>query len=113
MKRPVCAAVILSLVCLLFAHATPVNAATLISEPSFETTGNWTFFKSDVDWNDGGNSTAWKTQGSYSYLLSSTNADIGNKQYCQILQSVNFTSIDTLSFDASLWVNSGTACEAR
>ena len=111
MKRPVRAAVILSLVCLLFARATPVNAATLISEPSFETADNWTYTEEDVDWNPGVRSTDWKTQGSYSYLLSSTGANI-NKP-CQILQSVDFTSIDTFSFDANLWVNTGTMCEAR
>ncbi len=112
MKRPVRAAIILSLVCLLFARATPVNAATLISEPSFETTANWTYSTTE-DWNAGALSDVWKTQGSYSYLLSATNANIGNDRYCQILQSVNFTSIDTLCFDARLWMNSGTECEAR
>ena len=111
MKRPVCAAVILSLVCLLSARATPVNAATIISEPSFETTDNWTYSEEDTDWNPGVRSTDWKTQGSYSYLLSSTAANISKP--CQILQSVNFTSIDTFSFDANLWVNTGTMCEAR
>lgn len=111
MKRLACAAIILSLVCLLFARATPVNAATIIANPSFETTANWTFSRADNDWNLGALSEVWKTQGSYSYLLSSTDANI-NKT-CQILQSVDFTSIDTLSFDANLYQISGTACEAR
>ena len=113
MKRLACAAIILSLVCLLFARATPANAATLISEPSFETTANWTYSETDADWNPGGNSTAWKTQGSYSYLLSATDANLSGGTYCQILQSVNFTSIDTLCFDANLWVNTLSKCEAR
>ena len=101
MKRLVRAAVILSLVCLLFARATPANAATIISEPSFETADNWTYFEDDNDWNEGALSEVWKTQGSYSYLLSATGVTIGNKQSCQILQSVDFTSIDTVSFDAN------------
>ena len=110
MKRLACAAIILSLVCLLFARATPVNAATIISEPSFETTANWTYSEEDTDWNEGVQSEVWKTQGSYSYLLSATAANI-NKT-CQILQSVDFTSIDTFSFDANLYQSSGGSCEA-
>ncbi len=113
MKRPVCAAVILSLVCLLFARATPANAATLISNPSFETTANWTYTDPDIVWNPGVLSEVWKTQGSYSYLLSSTGASLSKDSYCQILQTVDFTSIDTLSFDANLWVNTLSKCEAR
>ena len=69
--------------------------------------------KPDVDWNAGALSEVWKTQGSYSYLLSATDANLSGGTYCQILQSVNFTSIDTLSFDANLWVNTQTKCQAR
>ncbi len=90
-----------------------VLAATpIISQPSFETVSNWTYSETDADWT-GAQSTAWKTQGSYSYLLSASASNLGNGKYCQILQSVDFTSIDTISFDARLWINSGTGCQAR
>ncbi len=112
MKKLVIIAVILGLLISPFAFATNVSAATTISEPSFETVNYWTYSETDADWS-GALSTIWKTQGNSSYLFSTSGGNLGNGKYCQILQSVDFTSIDTICFDARLWASSGTACEAR
>ncbi len=112
MKKVIFVTTILILLSVLFAFAITVIAAAIISEPSFETVSNWTYSETDADWS-GAQSGVWKTQGSYSYLFSSSNVNLGNGTYCQILQSVDFTSIDTISFDARLYVNSGTKCQAR
>lgn len=75
----------------------------LIEEPSFETVVNWAYSETDANY-DGAQATSaeWVTQGTYSYKFFNTKAPALNS-YCQIAQSANFTSIDTLSFDANLW----------
>ncbi len=87
---------------LLFAIAppSPVRASPGILEPSFETVANWTYSETDADYS-GAQSGTWKTQGANSYLFSSTGT-ISLNAYSQILQSVDFTSLDTISFDAYL-----------
>jgi len=91
-----------------------VYAAVIISEPSFETVtiGTWDYTETDADYTDGVQSTAWKTQGSYSYLLSCTNMNLANGKHSEVTQTIDFTSIDTISFDARLQGDAGT-CEAR
>jgi hypothetical protein len=78
-----------------------------IEEPGFETVANWTYSETEPEFTDGIRSTAWKTQETYSYLFSSTPPlDIAKNTYCQILQSVDFTSIDRISFDCYLGADS-------
>jgi len=78
-----------------------------IEEPGFETVANWTYSETDLDFTDGVRSVAWKKQGTYSYLFSSVDPDvIAKNAYCQILQSVDFDSIDRISFDTYLGADS-------
>lgn len=85
-----------------------------ILEPGFETVTSWTYSETDIDYTDGAQSTAWTTQGTYSYLLSAPgNTNIGNSKYTQILQSVNFTPLDRISFDARLSAGTNVKFEAR
>jgi len=108
MKKFTRIAAIFILVALLFvlASSNPVRASPArIEEPSFELVTYWTFSTDDTDYT-GAQSTVWKTQGTYSYLFSVSAASIGNGAYCQILQSsVDFAPLDTISFDASLYVS--------
>jgi len=99
----------LALITIIFiTMALPIVFATLVMaspgaplEPSFETVNNWTYSETDADY-DGAQSTVWKTQGTYSYMFSSVKAPALDT-YCQIAQSVDFTDLDMLSFDANLW----------
>ncbi len=87
---------------LLFTLARPVSAAAIISEPSFETLTNWTYDEEDSDY-AGIQSIAWTTQGTNSYLLSTPGTGlIANKKHAMLFQSVDFTSVDTISFDIRL-----------
>jgi hypothetical protein len=104
---------ILITVALFATLATFVFAAAILSEPSFETITNWVYTETDADYNDGTLSTAWTTQGTYSYLLSATSMNISNGKHSEATQTVYFTSIDTLSFNARLFVNASNKCEAR
>ena len=72
-----------------------------ISEPSFETVANWTYYENDNDYN-GGRSSDWYTDGTYSYKFWSTK-NISARRYCLISQPVDFTGIDTIYFDCKLW----------
>lgn len=72
----------------------------VISEPSFETVTDWTYSETDSDF-DGAQSAIWKTDGTYSYRFSSTH-NIQSGKHSQILQSVDFTNLDTITFDANL-----------
>jgi len=115
MKKFTRIAVIFIVVALLFALASPspVMASPLwIEEPSFETVVNWTFSETDNDY-VGAQSGAWTTQGANSYLISIAGKNIVNGRYAQILQSVDFTSIDTFSFDAYLQADTALEFEAR
>jgi hypothetical protein len=107
MKKLAFIPVILILLALLFLFATVVSASpAIILEPSFETVVNWTFSQDDPGSDyTGGQSTVWVTQGTYSYLIESI-GNIGTGTYGQILQSVNFTQLDTICFDANLWAES-------
>jgi len=98
---------------LLFALASPtpvMGSPYRIEEPSFETITPtiWVYSEvNDTDFIDGVRSTEWKKQGIYSYLFSSADpSDIAKNAYCQILQSVDFTFIDRISFDAYLGADS-------
>ncbi|MFC1984489.1 hypothetical protein ACFLU0_00540 [Chloroflexota bacterium] len=77
-------------------------AAGTILEPSFETISNWTYSETDADFVDDQRSTTWTTLGTYSYRVSST-ANVSVNTYCQILQSIDFTGLDTITFDANLY----------
>jgi len=105
---------LLVLIALLLA-LTPASVSAspgVILEPSFETVDNWTY--STTSFFDGAQSMTWKTSGSYSYLLSTAgNKNIASGKYCQILQSVNFDTLDTISFDADLYAASDGFYEAR
>ena len=87
---------------LVIALFTTVMASPGIAEPSFETVSSWAYSASGANFVDGPLSADWQTQGSVSYKISST-LTINVNEYGQILQQVEFTSIDTLSFDANLW----------
>lgn len=100
-------------VALLFAFAILVSASPdIILEPSFETVVNWTYSETDPEFIDGAQSTTWKTQGTYSYKFSSVD-NITVDTYSQIAQSVDFTNLDTLSFDANLWMELDNHCAAK
>ena len=106
---------LLMLLVLLFPLATPVSASPgIISNPSFETEGSWTYSESDLKFVDGTQSTTWKTQGTCSYLLSADGTEnIGADSYARVTQSVDFTTLDTLSFDADLHAATDGYYEAR
>ncbi len=73
-----------------------------IEDASFEAVTNWTYSETDADYDQGSQSTTWKTQLTYSYKLSLTNAGVSGK-YTQIAQSnVNFSLLDSFSFDCQL-----------
>jgi len=105
-KKVTPVAAIFILVALLFvlASPSPVRASPArIENPGFETPdtppniANWAYSETDKDY-DGRQVTAWASQGTYSYEIWST-ANIGAGQSAQITQTVDFTSIDTISFD--------------
>lgn len=93
--------VILLTVLLITLVAPALAASTVIQEMGFETISAWTYSETDADFS-GGQSTVWKTEGGYSYQFSST-ANISSAAYSQISQTVDFSILDTLSFDAYLW----------
>jgi len=104
MKKHIFITAILIPLIMFSAVVAPVSAnPCIISEPSFETIANWTYSENDKDFTDGAQSTNWTTQGTYSYLLSANGlTDIAKKKYSQVAQSVNFDTLDTISFDARL-----------
>ena len=109
MRKIALIAAIFILVALLLTSPSPVRASPeLILEPGFETIDNWTYSEPiDPDFTDGAQSSAWANRtGNSSYLFSAAAADIAKDAYCQILQSVDFTSIDTISFDTYLYADS-------
>ncbi len=111
MKKLISIAIIIIPIYLLFALATPVYAA-IISEPSFETVSNWTYEQEDADY-AGAQSSVWSTQSNNSYLLSSAGGGmIANKKHAHLYQSMDFTSVDTISFDARLSAGSNGYYEA-
>ena len=63
----------------------------VILEPGFETVTNWTYSENDPDGHfTGGQSTTWKTEGTYSYLLKFDGLDFYYAgRYCQIKQTIN------------------------
>ena len=104
------------LVFMLLTFATPTSASPgIIKEPSFETVTPtiWVYSENDVDFTDGAQSGTWYTQYTHSYLLSCSGVNIANKKYCQVLQSVDFTELDTISFDANLYSYDATKFEAQ
>jgi len=105
-KNVILIAVMFSVAALLFALASPspVRASPArIENPGFETPdtppniANWAYSETDKDY-DGRQVTAWASQGTYSYEIWSI-ANIGAGASAQITQTVDFTSIDTISFD--------------
>jgi hypothetical protein len=73
--------------------------STIISEPSFETVNDWTYSES-ASYFSGGQSTTWKTEGDYSYLLSLiTSSNVTSRGTNQISQTVDLTNINYISFD--------------
>jgi hypothetical protein len=115
MKRLTPIAALFVLFSLLIALA-PFNLASaspgIISEPSFETVAQWTYSTND-DYDDVGQSSAWATQGTYSYKLANIKGKLDRDGYCQILQSVDFTKLDTISFDCNLSATKALHFEAR
>jgi hypothetical protein len=83
----------------------------VISEHSFETVTDWIYSETDNKFN-GAKSTTWKTDGTYSYRFSSTQ-NIPSGEHSQILQSVDFTNMDTITFDANLWQETAGKFEAQ
>ena len=124
MKKLTPIAVIFIVVALLFALASPsliMASPYRILNPSFETPdtapsiANWAFSEvGDFDY-DGAQaeSPEWVTQGIYSYKIFIPSNNMGSGSYAQILQSVNFNPIDTLSFDANLQADTALEFEAR
>jgi len=99
--------IVLSLLYVIGNFTVVLAAPDRILEPSFETIQEWTYSETDADFIDGVRSVAWKTQGTYSYIFASNvPLDITKDAYCQILQSVTFTSIDRISFDCYLGADS-------
>ncbi len=79
--------------------------STIILEPSFETVTNWTYSETNGEF-DGGQSTNYPTEGTYSYFLGQNTAGtVPENSYCQILQSVNFDNINYLLFDYRVFHN--------
>ena len=103
--------ILLAVFLVLSAVATVVMASPgIIQEPGFETINSWTYSESNSNYNDG-QSTDWQTQGVYSYKFYSTKSPLLNS-YCQVAQLVNFTYLDTISFDARLWAEEDNRFEA-
>ena len=115
--------IVLSLLFVIGNFTAVMAAPDRIWNPGFETPGtppsiaNWTY--SEVDDNDFDGAQAadppgWVSQGTYSYLFSIANKNIGNAAYCQILQSsVDFSLIDRFSFDAYLEADTSLEFEAE
>lgn len=70
---------------------------------SFETITNWTYSESDITsgYITGTQSSDWATDKIYSYRLY-IKGNINKTNYGQILQSVDFTNVDFISFDYKL-----------
>ncbi|UCD54387.1 MAG: hypothetical protein JSU76_01520 [Dehalococcoidia bacterium] len=101
---------VLSTVAMLCVLAYPNQARAnpeLILEPGFETVNNWVFDWTDADFS-GAQSESWGNKtGTYSYLISGAGVNITGGKYGEVYQgdglnTVDFTSIDTVSFDTSL-----------
>ena len=76
-----------------------IKLSTIISEPSFETVNDWTYSETS-SYFSGGQSTTWKTEGDYSYLLSLiTGSNVSAQSTNQISQTVDLTNINYISFD--------------
>jgi hypothetical protein len=86
------------------------GSSSSISEPSFETVNDWTYYENEWDFN-GGRSADWSTDGTYSYKFWSTGS-ISRYTYCQISQLVNFTDLSTIYFDCKLWAEQNNVFEA-
>ncbi len=87
-------------VCL--AIAPPAQAANPILEPGFETVSHWAFSTNQSSLFDGSQSTAWTTEGSYSYQIEYSNVFIGVASWGQLQQTVDYSDIETITFDARL-----------
>jgi len=124
MKKLSLVATVSIMLALLFTLASPsliMASPYRILNPSFETPdtapsiANWAF--SEVGDNDyegaQAESPEWVTQGTYSYKISIPAKNITMDAYAQILQSVNFNPIDTISFDANLQADTALEFEAR
>jgi len=117
MKGFVPIATLFILLAVLFALASPSPVRgnpAIILEPSFETVANWTYSETDNDI-AGAQSSAWSSglAGTNSYLISIAGKNIVTGGYGQILQSVNFSLIDTISFDVYLQADTTGEFEAR
>lgn len=80
----------------------PISAD--ISEPGFETVVNWTgSYQYGGDYATYGQSTDWKTEGTYSYRLTGKTGSGGGGNGAQVKQAnIDFTNIDYLVFDYNL-----------
>jgi hypothetical protein len=79
-----------------------------ISEPGFETVTGWAYAESDANnCLSGGQTTLWKTQGSYSYELKyiMNSCYITAGQYVQVSRLVNFTNIRKITWDSQTGYN--------
>jgi len=118
MKKQALIATIFIMLALLLAinPFTPVMASPArIEEPSFETalpSTYWAYTEDSADYN-GAQSPDWWTQGANSCLLSAVAGNIAGGKYGQFAQSVDFTYIDTFSFDVYLQTDVNGAYEAR
>jgi hypothetical protein len=71
-----------------------------ISNPNFDDNSDWTYAESDTYGTYSGDiNSDWSTYGTYSYKLKKTGNNAVNGNYAQITQTVNFTDIDSISFD--------------
>ena len=112
LMRIISALVIVSLFIVFVSFSSVRASPDRILEPSFEEVTNWAFSETDNDYN-GAQSITWATQGANSYLISIVGKNIGSGSHGQILQSVNFISIDTLSFDTYLEADTALEFEAQ
>ncbi|MCD4819738.1 MAG: T9SS type A sorting domain-containing protein [Candidatus Cloacimonetes bacterium] len=83
---------------MLFACVLSLNATT-IQNPSFESTGSWTFETNKSYDYSGSRVSYWKTDGSYSYMILMDDNRRWQGDYARIKQTINIDSDFTLKFD--------------
>jgi len=76
------------------------GSSSEVTEPSFETVATWTYSEVGGARVAGSVNGTWSTKGSNSYRIVFSNGEDGD--YGQLLQSVDFTNIDTLHIDYNI-----------
>lgn len=77
--------------------------SNIVLEPGFETVVNWTGSLEHVGHGSYGQSTTWKTEGTYSYKLTGNTGSGGGGGGALVTQTnIDFTNIDYLAFDYNL-----------